>query len=98
MDRVQWQNRERSVSIAMGYILDCQSSTSWSDKGFIFTPLCPEGFWDTPNLLSNSNFQPGANQLTSHLHLVYRSKMVELNFFIWGRVAALSKTSNEFLV
>jgi hypothetical protein len=75
---------DSSVSIAMGYGLDGQGLIPGRSKRFVSTPQHPRG---PPSLLSNGYRGPfpqgWSNQgvkPTTHLHLLLRSRMVELYF------------------
>jgi hypothetical protein len=78
-------NADISVGIAKGYGLDGRGSISGRGKKFFFTPQRPDWLWDPPSLLYNwyrghvpQGYSGLMMKLTTNLHLVPRSRMVEL--------------------
>jgi hypothetical protein len=79
-------SRDNSVGIAMGYRMDGRGSIPDTGKTLFSSPQRPDRLWGPPSLLSNGyrRFFPvgqsgrGVN-LTAHLHLVPRSKLVGLH-------------------
>jgi hypothetical protein len=79
------RSQDSSVSIGMGYGLDGLGSIPGRGKRFLSSPLCQKRLWGPPSLLSNGYQdlftweQSGRGmKLTTHLHLVPRSRMEEL--------------------
>jgi hypothetical protein len=73
--------RDSSVGIATGYRLDDRGSIPGGGWEFFSSTPCPDRFWGPPSLISNGYrglshwVQSGrCVKLTTHLHLVPRSK------------------------
>jgi hypothetical protein len=74
------------VGIAASYRLDGWNSSPGRSKRFFSSPQLPEGLWDPLSVLSDEYWgllSCGQNcrglKLTTHPHLVRKSRMVELN-------------------
>jgi hypothetical protein len=74
------------TGIATGYGLDCPGSISIRAR-FFSSPPCPDRLWSLPGLLSDGQrelFSRGYSgrgvTITTYLHLVPRSRIVELYF------------------
>jgi hypothetical protein len=78
--RILIRSRDGSVGIAADYRLDDRGWIPDKGKRFFSTPQRPDGHWCPPSLLSNRyRGQSGRRvKLIIHLHLVPRSRMVEL--------------------
>jgi hypothetical protein len=71
------KSRERLVGIETGYGLNGRSSIPGKGNKFFSTPQCPDRHWGLPRLLCNSYHGQGV-KLTTRLHLLPRSRSVEL--------------------
>jgi hypothetical protein len=78
---------ENSVGIVTGYgLANCVVGVPFlAEARFFCIPQCPDRLWDPPSLLSNEyqGLFPGwysgwGVKLATHLHLVPRSRIVEL--------------------
>jgi hypothetical protein len=78
------RSRDNSVGVATGYGLDGPGSIPSRVKIY-FSPQHPDRLWDPPSLLSNGyggllsrRYSGQDMNLTTHFHVVPRSRMVEI--------------------
>jgi hypothetical protein len=86
------KSRERSIDISTGYWLDGQSSISGSVNTVFSSPQRPDGRWGPPNQycrLFPWRKSDRDVKLTTHLHLVPRSRTLELHLYSPIRLHAI---------
>jgi hypothetical protein len=76
------RSRDSSVGVGTGYRLDGRGSITGRDKIFVSIPKRQDRLCGPPYTIGIGEFFPGVLRrgvkLTTHLHLVPKSRMVEL--------------------